>query len=282
VTVAATGREIAVIPAVRAPRGASVRIAQDAHPDRAAHVAVGEFDGPLALLLSLIEQRQLDVLTVSLGDLATAFLDALVELTADQLAHISAFIAVAAQLILIKSRALLPRPPVTVASDRDEGPDPEEALRRRLIEYRRYRDAAARIAGRVELGMVLYHREPGAAVASGRAGARPAPLPRMDPTILATALDRALRVVPPPPPPPEVMRRTVTLEERAAVIRRALRRAPAIVLQELLRGARDRVVVAVTFLAMLEMAKAREVSIEQDEPWGPIVCRRIGEPGGSA
>ena len=49
--------------------------------------------------------------------------------------------------------------------------------------------------------------------------------------------------------------------------------APAVVLQDLLRDVRDRVVVAVTFLAMLELAKGRELTIEQDEPWGPIVCR---------
>jgi chromatin segregation and condensation protein Rec8/ScpA/Scc1 (kleisin family) len=69
--------------------------------------------------------------------------------------------------------------------------------------------------------------------------------------------------------------RTVTLEERAAIIRSALRRAPQVVLQELLRGVRDRVVVAVTFLAMLELVKGRELIIEQAEPWGPIVCRPV-------
>ena len=69
------------------------------------------FDGPLALLLALIEQRQLDILHVPLGDLATAFLEALTEVTVDHLPHISAFITVASQLILIKSRALLPRAP---------------------------------------------------------------------------------------------------------------------------------------------------------------------------
>ena len=66
----------------------------------------------------------------------------------------------------------------------------------------------------------------------------------------------------------------VTIEECADVIRRALRRAPGIVLQDLLRGTRDRVIIAVTFLAMLEMTRTREVVIEQQEPWGPIHCRR--------
>ena len=69
------------------------------------------------------------------------------------------------------------------------------------------------------------------------------------------------------------MARTITLTERAAIIRGGLRGAPIIVLQDLLPGVRDRVVVAVTFLAMLELMKRREIVVEQAEPWGPIVAR---------
>jgi chromatin segregation and condensation protein Rec8/ScpA/Scc1 (kleisin family) len=80
----------------------------------------------------------------------------------------------------------------------------------------------------------------------------------------------SVRLVPPAPPPAEIVPRTITLDERAAVIRSALLSAPQIVLQELLNDVTDRIVVAVTFLALLELAKGREVSIEQKEPWGPI------------
>jgi chromatin segregation and condensation protein Rec8/ScpA/Scc1 (kleisin family) len=67
--------------------------------------------------------------------------------------------------------------------------------------------------------------------------------------------------------------RTITLAERADAIRAALRGAPAIVLQDLMRGTGDRVVVAVTFLAMLELVKRRELVAHQDVPWGPIRVR---------
>jgi segregation and condensation protein A len=73
------------------------------------------------------------------------------------------------------------------------------------------------------------------------------------------------------------MARTITLAERAAVIRAALKRAPVLVLQELLRDVTDRVVVAVTFLALLELAKEREVAIDQAEPWGPITVTPLTE-----
>jgi chromatin segregation and condensation protein Rec8/ScpA/Scc1 (kleisin family) len=76
----------------------------------------------------------------------------------------------------------------------------------------------------------------------------------------------------------------VTLSERAAVIRAAIRDAGPVVLQELLAGVRDRLVVAVTFLAVLELVKRREVAIEQPRAWGPILVRptTIDERGGVA
>ena len=82
------------------------------------------------------------------------------------------------------------------------------------------------------------------------------------------------------------MPRTITLAERAEIIREAIRLAGVepVVLQELLRGVRDRVVVAVTFLAMLELMKRREIIVTQETPWGPIVARAttLEERGGAA
>ena len=95
----------------------------------------------------------------------------------------------------------------------------------------------------------------------------------MDPRLLAASLERMLRVVPPPPPPPESVPRTLTIAQRAEIIRAALRGADRVVLQDLLVGVRDRVVVVVTFLAMLELMKRREIVVEQAAPWGPIVAR---------
>ncbi len=74
--------------------------------------------------------------------------------------------------------------------------------------------------------------------------------------------------------PPEVLPRTVTLEDRAGSSAKRSASAPALVLQDLLAGVTDRVVVAITFLAMLELVKGRELTVEQTEPWGPIAVRR--------
>jgi segregation and condensation protein A len=257
----------------------AVRFGEGRRPETATQVTLPEWEGPLGLLLSLIEGRRLDVLTVPLGALADAYLDALATLEDDRLGNISAFVAVASQLILIKSRALLPRQEaVTPIGDHEEGEgDPEAELRARLILYRAYRDAGAVLFATAAERIGVFRREPGVARAAGLAGAIAPEAPPLAPRLLVDALDGLLRIAPPPEPPPETIRRTITLAQRAAIIREALRGAPTVVLQELLTGVRDRVVVAVTFLALLELMKRREIVVEQAEPFGPIVARRTTE-----
>ena len=247
--------------------------------ETATHVSTAGFDGPLALLLALIEARQLDVLTVPLGGLAEAYLDALATLEGDRLGNLSGFVAVAAELILIKSRAILPRPPKVVAVPLDEEPDPEAELRARLIEYRRFRDAGTAL-GEIFGVRRLFRRDAEVAASAGKAGARPPDRPPLPPIALTRALDRLAKIVPPPQVPTEVVVRIITLAERTAVIRAALSGADQVVLQELLYGVRDRVVVVITFLAMLELSKRREITLEQAEPWGPIIARRLTEAAG--
>jgi len=154
----------------------AVSFGEGRRPESRTQVQMAEFDGPLALLLSLIEARQLDVLTVPLAALADAYLDALGRLTADRLGNVSSFVAIASQLILIKSRAMLPRrtDPTDPLALPDEGTDPEAELRARLLLYRAYRDAGVRLADEAVLRIGLFRREPGAAHAAALAGARPA------------------------------------------------------------------------------------------------------------
>jgi len=252
----------------------AVRIDDGRRPETTTHVRIDSFDGPLALLLALIEGRRLDVLTVPLGALAEAYLDALASLEVDRLRHLSAFVTVASQLILIKSRALLPRQEAaSTEAEGEEIGDPEAELRARLILYRAYRDAGTHLATLAQDQGALFRREAGVARGAALDAARTAPSPPLDPAILVAAIRDLVRIVPPTPQPAEVMPTVVTLAERAGVIRQALRAAGPIVLQELLVGVRDRLVVAVTFMAMLELVKRREVAIEQLEPWGPIHLR---------
>jgi segregation and condensation protein A len=261
-------------PAVR-PATTSVVFGARRRPEDATEIRLPEWEGPLGLLLALVEARRLDVLAVPLGALAEAYLDALATLEGDRLGNISVFVGVASQLILIKSRALLPRqfaPGVPLA---DEGADPEAELRARLLVYRAYRDAGAALQARALTGALLVRREPGVAAAAGRTQGVAREAPRLDVALLVHALDRLAAVMPTPTPPPEVLPRTITMAERARLIRAALAQAGPVVLQDLLAGVRDRAVAAITFLALLELVKRHEVTVEQDRPWGPILVRSI-------
>jgi segregation and condensation protein A len=253
-----------------------IRFGDGRRPEQATRVSFEDWEGPLGLLLSLIEARRLDVLNVPLGALAEAYLDALAGLEDDRIGNISSFVAVASQLILIKSRAILPRHPEPGEPGElpDEGPDPEAALRARLLLYKAYRDAGATLQATALERMGLFRREPASAQAAAIAGARAPDAPPLPAGSLVQALEGLVRIFVPPEPPPETVARTVTLAQRAAIIRAALRGAPSVVLQELLAGVRDRVVAAVTFLAMLELMKCREIVVEQADPFGPIVARR--------
>jgi len=253
---------------------ATVVIDRGRAPEGSTHVRLEEFDGPLGLLLALIEGRRLDVLTVPLAALADAYLDALASLPGERIGNLSAFVAIASQLILIKSRAMLPRRQEAPSEDlAEDAPDPEAELRARLVLYRAYRDAGMSLQAHALATVGLFRREPSTAQAAGLAGARPADLEPLPVTMLAGALGSLVQLAPPPEPPPEIVPRVVTIAERAAIIREALQGARVLVLQDLLRGVRERVVVAVTFLAMLELVKRREIVVEQAEPWGPIYAR---------
>ncbi len=269
------GPGIPVMDPVAANASPAVSFGEGRRPESRTQVQMAAFDGPLALLLSLIEARQLDVLTVPLGALADAYLDALGRLESDRLGNVSAFVTIASQLILIKSRAMLPRraDPTDPTALADEGTDPEAELRARLLIYRAHRDAGLRLAEDAIRRVGSFRREPSVAHAAAMAGARPGDAPTLDPRRLVRALDRLAAIAPPPEPPPETLGRTITITERAEIIRAALRDAPRVVLQELLIGVRDRVVIAITFLAMLELMKRREIVVEQAAPWGPIVAR---------
>ena len=225
-------------------------------------VQLSVFSGPLAVLLHLIESRQLDVLTVPLAELADGYIAHLATDPIDP-AQLAEFVAIAAQLILLKSRSLLPgEAPSGLANAGDE-PD-EEELRRRLLEYRALRDVA-RALGERDLVAPMQRREPRE---SDLPSVAVAPLSA---SILAEAL-RALAAIPEPEaPPPEIVAREITMAMQIAVLRAALAAGGRVVLQQLLATCRSRTEATVTLLATLELVRRRQVRVRQRHLFGPIV-----------
>ncbi len=230
--------------------------------DASFSVALPVFSGPLGLLLHLIESRQLDILTVPLADVADAYVEHLTQHPVDA-AALSEFVAVAAQLIFLKSKRMLPAEPLPPLPDGTDEPD-EDELRRRLLEYRAMRDAAAALGSRDGVAPVM-RREPRE---SDLPAAPTAPLP---PAVLAAALETLAAIPEPVPPPPEVVAREITIGQQIAVLRSALAGGGRVLLQTILARCHTRTEAAVTFLATLELVRRREVRAEQEELFGPIV-----------
>ncbi len=228
------------------------------------------FEGPLQLLLHLIESRQLDVLTVPLAEVADAYVQHLARHPVDP-ANLSEFVAIAAQLILLKSRRVLPGEPAPLAVDGELEPD-EEELRRRLIEYRILRDAALALGER-DLVAPLRRREPREEDLPTLA------VPALPVTFLSEALELLAAVPEPAPPPPEVMVREITIGMQISALRRAMSRHGQVVLQVMLASCRSRTQVAVTVLAALELVRRRQVRVAQETLFGPIVIEPM--PGAS-
>ena len=230
------------------------------------------FAGPLDLLLRLIEARELDVLTVPLAEMADAYAQHLASHPVPP-AELADFVAIASQLILLKSRRLLPGDPQPAATTAEEEPD-EEELRRRLIEYRALRDAARQLGAWDGMREAL-RREP-------RDIDLPvAPSEPMPAATLADVLQRLAAIPEPEAPPPEVVPREVTIAMQIAALRQAMGAAGRVVLQTVLAGCRSRTEISVTVLAMLELVRRRQATVEQSELFGPILLRRIGSEAGS-
>jgi segregation and condensation protein A len=235
------------------------------------------FEGPLDLLLHLVEREELDITTIALARVTDQYLAHLAELERHQAGELADFLVVAAKLLLIKSQALLPRPPALLPEEEDVGRE----LVRQLQVYRRFK----------EIAEVLHERE-----REGLHGyVRIAPLPRLAPQLdmgnvaigdLLTYVQEALDALPAPPVGDVVAPVTVTIDSQIARIETQLARREQVSFREFLSQATTRVEVIVTLLAVLELVKQDRARMRQDQLFGEIVIEReaaeMGEPAPDA
>jgi segregation and condensation protein A len=226
-----------------------------------------DFEGPLDLLLSLIERQELDITRVSLAAVADQYLDLISRPGAVELSQLADYLIIAAKLILIKSRLLLPQPE-TPAAEGEE--DVGEALARQLREYKIFKQAAAFLREREQQGLRAYPRF--------------APPPRPEPTTwkikgvtsddLVRALHRALNVRPTLPQGTLTVPVSVSIEEQIRTIIHLTTAQGKISFNRLLESAATRVEIIVTFLAVLELIKRRLIHAQQEQLFGDILLVR--------
>ena len=228
-------------------------------------VHLPEYQGPLALLLDLIEQARLDITRLALAQITDQFLAHVRAMQVRSPELISAFLVVASRLLYIKTQALLP----TAASPTETGEeeaDPGEVLLRQLQTYRRFREAGRWLQARHEAGLTCFP--------SGfHGGARVSRFPSLEgytPEDLARAARRLL--APQEPTPVTLPRPRVSVRERLQALWSALRRVRRLSFFRWLRtGTRPtREVVVASFLALLELLKQRRVRAEQPDLFADI------------
>lgn len=226
-------------------------------------VALDVYEGPLDVLLRLIERDELDITLVSLALVADQFLAHVARLRDVQAANLAEFLVIAARLLVLKSRVLLPQP--EQIEEEDEG-DWEHDLLERLRQYKRFKDVAAQLRALEARGLKAYPRM--------------APTPKLEPrlepgvlslTDLVEAFRHVLEAHPPTPPVDDVVAPVVIhIWECIANIRARLKRYGRIRFSTLMGRARSRTEIIVTFLAMLELIKLQRVRAVQEQVFGEI------------
>ncbi|MGC9394172.1 MAG: segregation and condensation protein A [Anaerolineae bacterium] len=239
------------------------------------------FEGPLELLLHLIEKNELDITKVALAKVTDEFLAQVNVLREKmQIEVIADFLAVAARLLWIKSRALLPKPPESARLVRDED-DIGDELVRQLRAYRQYKEAAQWLRERDEVGLRAYvHVGPpprpqnytidlsGATVADLRAAAQAVLFPTEGPT-----------------PQEAIQRPRISVAQQIRLIRQRLIRwakssthAMTVTYRALLSQQPTRVEAVVTLQAILELIKQCTVQAQQQNRFGDIVIEALVPP----
>ncbi|HEX9446114.1 MAG TPA: segregation/condensation protein A [Candidatus Binatia bacterium] len=221
------------------------------------------FEGPLDLLLHLIKKNEVSITDIPIAAITEQYL-AMMELMEDlNLDLAGEFLVMAATLIHIKSRMLLP--PDETDLEEEEGGDPRDELVRRLLEYQRFKEAAGELERRDILKRDVFVRSPEPPDEVETVGFESVSLFDLI-SALRTVLERL-----PKDSVHQVVLETVSVREKMSMLLDDLHRKGSVVFQDLFAGAASRLEVIVTFLAMLELVKIRAVKIWQERATGPIV-----------
>src|SRR5437773_12188379 len=241
-------------------------------------VRLDRFEGPLDLLLHLIRKNEVNIHDIPIALITAQYLDTIELMTELNLDLAGEFLVMAATLIHIKSKMLLPRPETSAGVEGDEE-DPRDALVRRLLEHQKFKAAAGLLHEREQLRAAQWLR-PDERVAA-MAGDDYEPELEVDLFSLLTAfqavVERAkLR--------PRVLlpAEQIPIETRIEHLLARLSETEACGFEELFADAADRSALIVTFLALLEMIRLKLIRVFQSGSFGPIRVYKRPRPADAA
>ncbi len=218
------------------------------------------FEGPLDLLLHLIRRNQVDIYDIPIATITDQYLDYLKMMRTLNLDVAGEFLLMAATLLQIKSKTLLPLPP----EGEDEGEDPRAELVNRLLEYQKYKEAAARLHERDMLDRDIFVQENQAEGSEDRGLVEVGVFELIE--ALKDVLNRASIEA-----AYDITLDRITIEERIAQILEAVNlERSGLLFSSLFSGVSSKEEIILTFLALLELIKMRMIKVYQRTPFGPI------------
>ena len=229
------------------------------------------FEGPLDLLLYLIKKEEVDIYEVNLTQLASRFIEHIDTMRLLDLDIAGEFLVMAATLMYIKSRELLPKDLQVETEGEDDGEDPRWELIRQLVEYKKFKDAAAKL-------QELEHRQEGI-------------FPRLPPKLeferdqtvnkaeasifdLVSAVTNILKRFSEKEDLREIFEDKWSVSEKIELLRRRIEQSTRLKFSDLFADATSRTEVVVTFLAMLELIRMKILVALQSEDFGDIELGR--------
>lgn len=235
------------------------------------------FEGPLDLLLYLIKKEEVDIYEVNLTQLATQFIEYIETMRLLDLEIAGEFLVMAATLMYIKSRELLPVDQQVQVEGEEEGDDPRWELIRQLVEYKKFKDAAAQLGVLEARQEGVFPRVPVKLEFESEAPARN----EASLFDLLNAVNSVLQRFNQRPEQRDIFEDKWSVSEKIEQLLREIAERPRLKFSELFAGAASRSEVVVTFLALLELIRLKQLSAVQNEPFGEIeLCR--GEPAAVA
>lgn len=233
---------------------------------------IGDFEGPLDLLLHLVKVSKIEISDIKLVDITNQYIDYLKKMEEMNLDVASEYLVLASELIEMKSRYLLPKP-LKVEEESQYEEDPEEELKKRLLEYQKYKESTS-IFKDLEINRSSYYTK--------------APERRdiytneklenngeVTPNDLLLALEKLLeRKEYTKPINTKITKKELSVSERVNKIRSILKKEKTVEFSSLFEYL-TRPYIVVTFLSILEMAKDKEITLKQDKNFGNILLERV-------
>ena len=244
---------------------------QETEQTEAFQLALPVFEGPLDLLLHLIEREELDVTNVALMAVTDQYMQYLHAGQQLNLAAMAEFIQIGARLLLLKSRALLPRPAAGEAPPLEDE-DPTEDLARQLIEYKLFKEAAGQLRAIETAGLHSYPR-----VAPPPELQAPIGLDGITLDLLREMVETALNRVPDEEPVHIVRPHKITIREKVALIQERLAADGRVSFRALIEQCGTKMEIIISFMAVLELIKSCVLEALQDAAFADILLVPSGE-----